>query len=129
MIRSCRGVGAVAWSLLALLSPAATLAAPAAWLGFRNDTNMPVIVQGSSVVNNAMRHGKPNLLYQGTVSWERVTQPGSKIITIYDPKQPKLILFQGTVVIAAGDLFFSIEVDPPPPLRPGEKPPPPKLKL
>jgi hypothetical protein len=123
--------------LLAALPDAAT----AGWLGFRNETSGPVVVQGASSVNNIVRRGKPYLLYPGEVAWDFISVPGAKLLTVYDAKQPTQVLYQDTVLVAGADLFFAIQPEPltptPAPVTPttatpapkGGKPSPAKVKL
>ena len=44
------------------------------------------------------RRGKPHLLYPGEVCWDRVLQPGPKLIVITDAKQPGQVLYSDTIV-------------------------------
>ena len=115
---------------VAVLAVAPALA-EAAWLGFRNDTKSPVIVQGASAGAGGVRRGKPHLLYPGDVSWDRLIQPGNKLITIYEYEnnKPNRILFQGTVPALGGDLFFSIQAEVVPTDPKAAAPAPPKVKL
>ena len=105
-------------------------AGQAAWMGFRNDVNVTIVVQGSSVVQGEVRLGKPHLLYPGEVSWDCIVQPGTKQILIFDTK--KRLLLNGTVTAGADDLFFSVQIAPPglarlvplkPPASPQDKAP------
>src|SRR5262249_9594702 len=126
-LRTLQYAGRTALALLALT--ALPMDASAGWLGVRNDTNTAVVVQVSHLINNQPRPGKPHLLLQGNVTWERITQPGNKVITLYDPKQPTRILPGQPFPCVGTDLFFSIQFGPTPPARPGEKPGPPQFKL
>jgi hypothetical protein len=83
--------------------------AAAAWFGVRNDSQMPVIFQGASVVNNVVRRGKAHILAPGQETWELIA-PGTKIITIYDGRVPGRVLFEGNIVAGPTDMFFSIRV-------------------
>ena len=104
--------------------------AEAGWLGFRNETNSNVVVQISHVAApNRIQHGQPQLLLQGNLARERILQPGTKLITIYDATQPKRILFQGQLPYAGQDLFFAIQPDAPAAGQPQPPGAPPKLKL
>jgi hypothetical protein len=111
MNRSLRGFGAAKWMVLTasvvLIMPRAL---QAAWLGFRNDLKVPIVVQGTTVINNVARRDKPQTLYPGEVSWDPILRPGSKLIMIYDTKRPPRLLFQDTITIK-DDLFLSIQVD------------------
>jgi hypothetical protein len=77
-------------------------------IGFRNDTNIPVIVQGMGIVNNVVVQGRRHTLKPGAVCYERILRPGQKIIIVVDARQPTRVLFRGTISVARNDLFFSI---------------------
>jgi hypothetical protein len=111
--RTERAAGlAVLAILVGVICPAA---ADAGWLGLRNDTGAPIVVQGASLVNNVMRRGRPQLLFPGEVTWEAILIPGKKVIEIYDPKLPKHPpVHQEIIPVAGADLFYSIQLDAPP---------------
>lgn len=123
-------IGLLAAGLIGLLVPAV---AEAAWVGFRNDTGSPILVQGASVVNNQLRRGKPRLLLPGEVYWDCILLPGRKLIIVADAQQPNVTLYQDFIIVAAADLFFSVQKDMPLPLKQAPKsrtpPPAPKAKL
>jgi len=127
MTRRRRNVGVVGLCgavLLGLLLPAA---ADAAWVGFRNDTGSPILVQGASVVNNQLRRGRARLLLPGEVYWDNVLLPGKKIIIVADTQQPTRVMSQDAIIVAGADLFFSVQLEPPPtPPAPKPNQPPPK---
>jgi hypothetical protein len=119
---------------LALLGLAALALAPAeasaAWLGFRNDTQFPIVVQGASVVNGNLRRGKPQLLYPGEVFWESIVVPGKKVVEVYDPKQPRRpALHQEGIDCGATDQFFSIQYEAAKPASKGQPATPAKFKF
>ena len=62
--------------LVALLLPTI---ANAAWLGYKNNTAVPVVIQSAVVVNNQLRWGKPHTLFPGEVAWDAVTTPGARV--------------------------------------------------
>jgi hypothetical protein len=125
-----RGYPIAVVCLLALLEVAAEPSrAQAAWLGFRNDTKVPVVVQGATVQRRVVRLGKAVVLSPGDVSWEPILEAGNRIITVTEANPPGRVLYQGIVPILGNDLFFSIQLDPPPPPAKGEKPLPPRVKL
>src|SRR5438045_962615 len=111
MVRRLRGMGPPKnfWLTLLVLGAWPALA-PAAWLGFRNDTSIPVVVQAASVVKNEIHWGKSHLLYPGEVSWDCVAQPSTKPIIIFDGK--KRVLLQGSISCDQDDLFFSVRLLP-----------------
>jgi hypothetical protein len=130
MNRRVRGLRAAALALLAVgLLGAIPAPGRAAWLGYRNDTKQPVIVQGAMVQGRIVRRGAAHLLYRGDVAWDCILVPGTKIITVYDANNPNKVLWQGPVVVGAADLFFSIQFDKPPPPRKGQRPTPPRIQL
>ncbi|MFN4261727.1 MAG: hypothetical protein ACK4RK_20800 [Gemmataceae bacterium] len=83
--------------------------ASAASLGFRNESTIPVYVQGEITVNGIPQRSRPYLLQPGQFIAE-ATVPGTKIITVYDARQPARVLFRGPVVCGLTDVFFSIQV-------------------
>lgn len=113
----------LAWSVLIL--GAAPL--QAAWLGFRNDLKVPVIVRSNTVVKNQVRLGKPSILYPGEVAWEAVLQAGNRQIVVAEVKKPNRVLFQDTITVNK-DSFLSIQLDPPNKVKlvPTKMPTPPK---
>jgi hypothetical protein len=88
-----------------------SVGADGGWLGFRNDTNSPIIVQGISIINRVPRQGPRHVLQPGQESWDVMIAPGNKMIIIADAKQPTRTLLQPTVNYAGADLFFSIQPD------------------
>ncbi len=102
----------------AVLAVAALVLLPAygpaaSWLGFRNDTKAPIIVQGISVINRSVRLGKRHVLQPGEMGWDLILAPGSKLVLIADAKQPTVTLFQGAILCSGNNLFFSIQPDEP----------------
>jgi hypothetical protein len=109
------GFGACKGTLLGIaLLALAPGSLQAAWLGFRNDVNVPVIVQGGVVVipGKQIRWDKPRLLYPGEIFWDAILKPGNKIISIYEAKKPNRMVYQDTITISE-DVFYSIQPDPP----------------
>jgi hypothetical protein len=101
---------------------------PAGSIGYRNDTNMPIIVQGASTTPNGRTlQGPPHQINPNESAVDLISQPGTKIITVYDAQQR--VLFKGPVAVAAKDQFFSIQLEMGPDkkvigakLVPGQKP-------
>jgi hypothetical protein len=98
----------------------------AAWLGYRNDTTVPVIIQSAVVVNNQLRWGKPHTLFPGEVAWDAVPAPGARIIGVFDPKQNNQPVYQEPVTVGLVDIFLSLQMVTPPqiPGRPRQPPQP-----
>jgi hypothetical protein len=84
---------------------------PGPGLGFRNDLNKPVIVQGVSLVNNMQRRGQPFLVHSGKTVWDNNLPVGVRYYTIYDATQPSRILLRDRKVgIQTVDQFFVIRL-------------------
>lgn len=109
--KCCRLAGLILLGLCTLGASASE--AEAAWLGFRNDTKDPIIVQGMSVVAGQTRQGRRHILQPGQEGWDIIAAPGLKKIIIVDAKQPTRVLYQDSVNIGATDQFFSIQLDTP----------------
>ncbi|HEV8061839.1 MAG TPA: hypothetical protein VGP68_18315 [Gemmataceae bacterium] len=94
------------------LSGGTCAGADGGWLGIRNDTNGPIVVQGVSIINRVPRQGPRHVLQPGQESWDVMIAPGNKMIIIADAKQPTRTLLQQTVNYAGADLFYSVQPDP-----------------
>lgn len=90
-----------------LLGPASALAG---WLGFRNDTKTPLVIQTSTISDGGVTPGRPMSMYPAEVAWDNVVEPCIKNIAIYDPKQPKRPLFETKIQCGEADLFFSVQM-------------------
>ena len=97
--------------MLVLLTDSGRSFADNGWLGFRNDTNAPVVVQGVSIINRVARQGPRYVLKPGQECWYIMIAPGNKLILVADAKQPTRTLLQETVNYAGASLFFSIQTD------------------
>jgi|HubBroStandDraft_6_1064221.scaffolds.fasta_scaffold773343_2 hypothetical protein len=103
--------------------------ASAAWLGYKNETNAIIVVQSAAVVNGQVIRGKPHQLYPGEVAWDTVPQPGVRQVSIFDPRANNRLVAQDNVNCTGNDLFLSVQVETPPPPRPGQPAQPPRVKL
>jgi hypothetical protein len=106
MSRMMRNFGGLLALLVVGMLPAPAMAA---WLGFRNDTDRAVVVQGFSIVGGVVRQGARHTIQPEQLSWDQIVVPGNKLIVIVDAKQPTRTLFRGTVIFGAADQFFSIQ--------------------
>jgi hypothetical protein len=79
-------------------------------LAFRNETPLPVVVQGSCIIRGTIHRDRPQPINRGEAA--RIVLPGNKLITIYDAKVPSRILFQETIPGGTEDLYFTILPDP-----------------
>jgi hypothetical protein len=82
----------------------------AAVLGFRNDTNVALVIQVTSLVNNVPRRGRAQVLMPGKY-YAEVAVGTNKQILIADAKQPARQLYNGAIGPAANDQFFSIQAE------------------
>ena len=119
-------LGLVAMLGLTVLPSAAT----AGSLGFRNDTDGPVIVQGMSIIRGKIYAGKRHVLQPGDVGWDHIVAQGNKLVVVADAKQPTKTLYQGTIQFLGNTQFYSIKLagapvakDPPTKKKSGDKPP------
>jgi hypothetical protein len=111
--------------LAALFLPTVT---NAAWLGYKNNTAVPVVIQSAVVVNNQLRWGKPHTLFPGEVAWDAVTTPGARVIGVYDPKQNNRPVYRENIIVGSADIVLSLQLVPQPQL-PGRPPIPPQLRF
>jgi hypothetical protein len=112
MTEHFRQRGKASLALLTLLTAGAVpcLAGPPT-IGYRNDTKSPVVVQGIMIVRGTPRRDKVHILQPGEVAYDVVTSPSNRMIIVADAKQPTRTLFQGTILFARTDQFFSIQND------------------
>ncbi len=126
-----RGSSSAAWALATLLTigMAPGFAGPPT-IGYRNDTNGPVVVQGLSIINKTLRRDRVHILQPGEVAFDTVALPCNRLLIVADAKQPTRTLFQGTIPFVRNDQFFSILDDSPPAKVPkGQIPPLTRVKL
>ncbi len=91
---------------------------PSAGVGFRNDTSVPVIVQGWSLVNGMQRRGQPLLVNPGKTAWDNSVPNGIRYFNIYDANQTSRVLLRDRPVRVQGvDQFFGIRFLPGDPSR------------
>jgi|SRR6516162_2547868 hypothetical protein len=107
MNRSGIALSTVIAAISVLLSPDASEASA---LGFRNDTNVAVVIQVTSLVNNVPRRGRAQVLMPGKY-YAEVAVGTNKQILIADAKQPTRPLYNGAIGPAANDQFFSIQAE------------------
>src|SRR5690348_10021410 len=97
--------GNLAWFALAVLG-LWPIAAEAASLAFRNETDTPIMVQGVMIINRVARRGKLHFLGPGEVSQEPVLVPGVIVVTVIDAKQPNHALCHQSIQFTGTDLFY-----------------------
>lgn len=82
-------------------------------ISFRNDTNMTVVVRGSSLVNGMIRGGQPVLIRSGKVGFDNNVPPGKRRITVIDYDQNRPLLVDFPILVPPGrDLPIVIRVSP-----------------
>jgi hypothetical protein len=100
----------------------------ASWLGYKNDTASPVVIQSAIIVNNQLRWQKPHSLFPGEVAWDAIAAPGPRIIGVFDPKRNNQLIYQEGVTIGVADIFLSLQMVVPPAPR-GQPPQPAQPKF
>jgi hypothetical protein len=105
MNRLFRNLGTAGLGLCAL-GLLGGLPAPAAaeGIGFRNDLNVRIIVQGASKVDNVVRRGLPLQIDPGKTLWDTNLPMGEREIVIYGAQGNRLLFrmivpFQGQDVM------------------------------
>src|SRR5262245_28295112 len=68
-------------------------AALAAGMGFRNDLNIPIVIQGETVVNNTSRRGQLLVVQPRKAAWDTNLMAGKRKVTIYEANQPYRVLW------------------------------------
>lgn len=76
-------------------------------VNFRNETPIPVIVQGMSLVGGTLRKGQPLLIGAGKNAWDHNVPPGIRQYKIYDATQPSKVLNPSVSIrVLDRDQFF-----------------------
>lgn len=99
-------------ALILLLLLCLPVPAFASGIAFRNETGVPVVVQGASQAGVLIVRGRPLLILPGRVTVDANLGPGIRQITIYDPNRRNRILFKENIPFAGQNLFFAIRVNP-----------------
>jgi hypothetical protein len=100
--------GTLALALLALLP----LQARAAGIGFRNETNSPIVVQGASFVGGMLRRGQALIIHPNRSALDPRLPLGTRLIIIYDANQPNRVLLRERVEFRGQDLLFRVRQAP-----------------
>ncbi len=100
-------------SVLALvLFAAVPCVANAATLVFRNDTKLPIIIQGTTIINGMIRKGPTIQLAPGQTFNDLYVPPGNRVIVIVDGFQRLLDREVVPVFNPNQTLFFSVQPAP-----------------
>jgi hypothetical protein len=78
-----------------------------------NETPIPVVVQGTVIINRVPRNDRQILLKSGETTNPGIVLPGTKIITVTDPKNANLVLFRGPIPGSDADQLYVIVPDGP----------------
>jgi hypothetical protein len=100
------------WLVVVSMAVGAPPASEGAWLGFRNDLQVPVAMRAAMVVNGVLARSQPIVLYPGEVTTECLIQTGPRQIAVLEAKVPNRVLYQGTIPCSQ-DVFYSIQLVPP----------------
>ncbi len=101
------GVGVFAVLLALVAAGAAPAALRAETLSFQNNTNVPLLIQGSYVVRGMVRRDQPIQVQPGGVA--KISLPGNKVITVYDAKLPNRVLYQDTINSSSDDQTYTLQ--------------------
>jgi len=117
-----RNTGPASLAVVVLVLVPAAL--EASGIGFRNDTNQTIHVQGSLVVNGQVKQrGSLLRIKPGETAWDLNLPKCVRTITVYDGSNR--VLFQGAIPFdGMNDLFFAVQ----PVAVPANQPPRVKLK-
>ncbi len=80
----------------------------------RNAYNSPILVQGTSIVNNMTRRGKPFVVFPGRVGWDAYAGDVRYLI-IYDAKRPNIILQRKKLRFPGQEIHLRFVSSPPNP--------------
>ncbi len=117
LMKACLG-------MLALLL-VGTLPAAAAGIAIKNDLPVPVVIQGTSIVNGMIRRSPPLLIPPGKTAIDVNVPPGIRSISIFEAKQPPRRMVPDVAVpVQNRDLFFSLQPLPGGRVALKEEPPP-----
>jgi hypothetical protein len=83
----------------------------AGWVTIRNETDQPVVVQESCVVNNQVRRGKPVRLMPGEVLREYQSCPGTRAVQFLESGGANKKLFEGELKWDKDDNSFEFRCD------------------
>lgn len=102
-------------ALLAVLLLPALARAQGGIILLRNDTQMTVLVNVSSVVGRRVVRARPQLVNPKLAV--PFALPGTRVINLYDARFPTRPLYQGTIPASPLNMTLSIQADTPPRLK------------
>ena len=101
----------IALACLAISAWGSVQAQPAGTVsvGFRNQTNLTVIVQGYTIVNGSVRKGATITIKKNAMAFENHVPTGARYYTIHDANQPsRILLGDHRVQLGSRDTFYTI---------------------
>lgn len=105
MRRIVIALAAITSLALALPTPAA---AQTATIVFRNDSPVPIIVQGWSLVGGVQRRGAPISIPPTRTNVDIHVPPGPRFYSVYNANQPALVLLRDFPVPVDGNLILVV---------------------
>jgi hypothetical protein len=90
-------------SLLILANPGHVFAG---WMGFRNDTQMTLIVQESVTTGKSTRAGKRQKIFANETVRDSVASSGNRTFTIFDSAKPDKPIYTGSFPSPPGNENF-----------------------
>jgi len=118
----------IGFVIAAMMAIAVSSTAHAGWLGYKNESTVPVVVQTSTVVNNVIVRGKAHTLYPGEIAWDNIPAPAVRQLSVFDAKNNNKLILQDTVTLVNRDVFLSVRSETPA-QQPGKPAPQPVFKL
>jgi hypothetical protein len=119
MYRHLRTLRKATLGLLALAALGAMPGTAAAGsIGFRNDLNIPIVVQGESVIDGVLRRGQALLIAPRKCAYDTNVKPGNRQVTVYDANNTNRILLRVVIPYDGSDVNFQVVLVPGPPRMP-----------
>jgi len=87
-------------------------------VGFKNETPLPLIIQGSTIVHGVPRRGAPLVVAPGRMTFDVNAPPGVRFYTVLNGNQPAQVLLRNfPVPLQGGDVLLIVR---PSPQAPGQ---------
>jgi hypothetical protein len=77
-------------------------------VGFKNETPVPIIIQGCTIINGVQRRGMPLTIHVGRGAFDVNVPPGIRFYTIINANQPAQVLLRDFPVPLQGDLLLIV---------------------
>jgi len=103
--------------------------ASAAWLGYRNDTGVPIRIQTATVDDKGqVSRGPVYTLIPGEIAWDNISTAGPREVSVYDPKANNRLLVRDKMNVGNQNVFLSVQLQAQPQV-PGKPPVPPVVRM